>query len=137
MLHILIKILLCFSVSNAYSASLINCSISSSPIIENGRKNSNNTKVCFIEQNTNRFYISESCKYEDCLALEKQKVFLDFNNFITEVGKPGFKLCKALGGKPSLVNLAIFQNKLHTDKCTFKDESFVSTDYLIEVYRSK
>lgn len=115
-------------------ASDVHCAKKDFSIIENGSVISEAQEICFITFDSNEFYVSESCANGNCMAIKKQLGHFRFRDFLSPYGKPGFHLCKRLGGFPTLINLTQGDELIRTDKCRFKDGSFVATDYLIELY---
>lgn len=88
--------------------------------------------ICFITDTQDKFYVSKLCK-KKCAAISRRFIPVDRKKLFTSSGKPGFKLCKAYGGKPELIDIITKDNKkIRTDRCVFSDESFVSTEYLLK-----
>ncbi|AFY00794.1 hypothetical protein Bdt_1094 [Bdellovibrio bacteriovorus str. Tiberius] len=57
-----------------------------------------------------------------------------FEQFLSDTGKPSFKLCRKLGGKPELLDFQAATKTYKLDRCLFKDASFVDTDTLLAHY---
>ena len=92
-------------------------------------------ELCFLHDLKRSYFVSKKCEKE-CEALQKKDLLIDFSDLFSQFGKPGFKLCQLLGGTPQLVILTLKDNPIEnkTDQCVFKDQSSVSTDYLMEIY---
>ena len=89
-------------------------------------------KYCTNENAT--VLISHSCASKKCDALKIEKP-IDENSLFSEVGKPGFKLCRELKGSPQIVEFNVGRRWFKLDRCLFEsDMSFVDTGTLLEHY---
>lgn len=119
-------------------ASSLECSVGHIEKMKNLKLTKVNAKICFLKEDGERFFVSSNCK-KRCDALVEKNIFVDNDDLLSEFGKPGFKLCALLNGKPELVNLYLNSNNqlLKSDRCVFSDNSFISTEYLLKVYLSR
>jgi hypothetical protein len=84
-----------------------------------------------LKRNT---FISKSCLNGGCDALEVNYQVPE-SNLYSEVGKPGFKLCRILGGQPKILKFEVDGAWFKLDRCFFKsDRSFVDTGSLMNHY---
>lgn len=92
-------------------------------------------EMCFLHEDERSYFVSKKCS-KKCDALYRKKIFIKFNDLLHQFGKPGFKLCRFIGGQPELVTLKTskYSERINTDRCVFQDKSFVSTDYLMQLY---
>jgi len=87
-------------------------------------------KICHGEMIEN--FASASCRNKKCSAFKVRKRYY-IHEFLSDVGTPGFKLCRELGGAPEIVDISVDGSWHRTDRCVFKD-GFVDTDSLLDFY---
>jgi hypothetical protein len=97
-----------------------------------------NAGICFLLEDGEKYFVSSKCQTK-CAALTPKNIYFSHNDLLSEFGKPGFKLCNLLDGKPELINLYIGtgSQRVRSDRCVFPDNSFVSTEFLLKSYLSK
>lgn len=117
------------------SKNLITCHKEKVKIIENNVTKENSEFICFFKENYTKHFVSANCREGKCLALARKKQLIAQSELYSKFGKPGFKLCKLLGGRPSLVDIHLKGRIVHADKCHFVDDSFVATDFLIREFK--
>lgn len=78
--------------------------------------------------------ISFNCRRKECKAYQSFRP-IEMKKLLSPFGKPGFKLCRELGGEPKLVEFFVDKKWYKLDRCLFKqDDSFVDTDTLMAEY---
>lgn len=79
--------------------------------------------------------ISENCRNRKCEALSFDPLLISKKDLASQLGKPGFKLCRKLSGEPSLIEFKIKNKWYALDECRFAaDNSFVNTGELLETF---
>ena len=77
---------------------------------------------------------SLSCKNKNCDAF-KQIFTINEDALYSEVGKPGFRLCREVGGDPQIIEFSANKKWYKLDRCLFtSDDSFVDTGTLLDFY---
>jgi len=90
------------------------------------------SKYCTNNEST--ILIGYTCRSKSCDALNK-KIMLDDGTLYSEVGKPGFKLCRELGGDPQIVEFLVSKRWYKLDRCLFvSDGSFIDTGTLMKAH---
>lgn len=84
------------------------------------------------------FYVSKSCATGKCDVLKKKKTLLKIENFYSNMGSPGFKLCEELGGVPQIFEFkntkdVSFQS---AERCLFSKNDFLENSLLIKEWKS-
>ena len=128
------KIFILTLFSSTIFANKINCKESFVTTVIRTEKITVPKEVCFLVEKNKEYYISKKCN-KKCSALQDQKIFVSPKRLHSTSGTPNFKLCSAYKGHPEIVVLNEGRpNEKMTDKCTFKDGSFVTTTYLMDQY---
>ena len=99
--------------------------------LEFGKIKSEKAEYCFNEDKT--VLISKGCQSMNCNAfkgLRKYKI----EELFSSMGKPGFKLCRELGGQPQIIDFYVDNHPYKLDRCLFSDGEFVDTGYLLAFY---
>lgn len=131
MLNMSIKFLLALLLPINVSATDLECDTSQIRALVFGRTETSTATFCTNEMRTNLF--SKNCQKNHCAALAAASRRIDISQLNTEVGKPGFKLCRLLGGKPELIEFLFRNTWYRLDRCLFdSDQSFVDTGTLLE-----
>ena len=60
-----------------------------------------------------------------CLALNSWNDGLKLDTLYSKYGSPLFKLCQKMGGAPQMVEFEVNKNWHQTNRCLFKDKSFI------------
>lgn len=129
MLAILSSILF-FSLSSARAEDLI-CGAGKIVLVEFGQEKIEKSVYCF-NKNKN-VLISKSCLKKNCRAFEDKRKF-KLDELLSPMGKPSFRLCRELSGKPELLEFYVENKSYKLDRCLFNDGSFVDTDFLLSHY---
>ncbi|MBL7545302.1 MAG: hypothetical protein JNL11_15900 [Bdellovibrionaceae bacterium] len=88
-------------------------------------------QYCFNEEKT--ILLSKNCQTKKCSAFDYPYKF-KIDQLLSEMGKPSFKLCREIGGKPELLEFYVDNKPYKLDRCLFNDGSFVDTDFLLSYY---
>jgi len=84
-------------------------------------------------------FYSLNCKAGKCVGgkLKKSKILLNKPKVDTQLGSPGFSLCRHLGGMPQFIVIKNSQLGTHnTSGCFFNEKDFLSIDNLIKAISS-
>lgn len=92
------------------------------------------SEFCYNDEKT--ILLSKKCKDHKCDAFKNQNTF-PIDEFLGETGKPGFKLCRKLGGKPQIIKFSVKKDLFKLDRCIFNDGEYADTGYLLEHYIEK
>lgn len=87
-----------------------------------------NSDYCYNSNKT--ALMSKTCQKNACLATQTHKKF-SAHELLSTSGKPGFKLCRELGGDPEIITFTANDGEFKLDRCIFKDNSFIDTDTLL------
>ena len=91
--------------------------------------------ICFKKIGNQNALISEKCLMGSCLATQQQKAPIVFTKYSMQ-GNPSFRLCKAVGGNPQLIEYKTEDIGFTSyNRCLFPDGSFVQTDYLYVIHQ--
>ncbi|OFZ16221.1 MAG: hypothetical protein A2Z20_00100 [Bdellovibrionales bacterium RBG_16_40_8] len=99
--------------------------------VEFGKVKEEVVEYCYNENKTK--LLSKSCYQPKCKALNVIKKY-KFTELFSQVGKPGFKLCRELKGTPQIIEFYVDKKPYKLDRCLFSDGSFVDTDHLLSQY---
>jgi hypothetical protein len=99
--------------------------------IEFGKLKEESSNYCFNGDKT--VLLSKNCQQKKCRAFEDKRKF-KISLLVSQIGKPGFKLCRELGGQPEIVNFFVQNRSYKLDRCLFKDGSFADSDFLLAHY---
>ena len=77
--------------------------------------------------------VSKNCRDQSCSAYKVGKRFYP-EELLSPIGTPGFRLCRELGAEPEIVSFEVDKEFYETDRCTFPNGAFVSTDLLLDFY---
>lgn len=99
--------------------------------IEFGKKKQEAAAYCFNKEKT--VLLSKSCQRKNCKAFENKKKF-KIENFLAPMGKPGFRFCRELGGRPEIVEFFVEDKPYKLDRCLFTSGDFADTDFLLSHY---
>jgi len=78
--------------------------------------------------------ISLNCKNKTCEALKEPSQIISKQKLYSEIGSPGFHLCRTLKGKPQLLDYWHGNQWHSTSRCQFSDDSFIEIDYLYHLW---
>ena len=96
-----------------------------------GKTTSETSNYCYNE--TKNQLISKDCYLTHCekkLSNKKYKM----KDLYSDIGKPGFKLCRELSGTPQIINFFVDKKSYQLDRCLFKNENYIDTDYLLSLF---
>lgn len=99
--------------------------------VEFGKTKNEIVDFCFNSKKT--IFVSKDCQLKKCSAFESIKKY-KIDDLLSPVGKPSFKLCRELSGKPQLVEFYVENKPYKLDRCLFNNGSFVDTDFLLSHY---
>ncbi len=101
-------------------------------------------KVCLVELEKIKFYMSEKCLHES--DVNSSVCSWGFKNLLKNVvmekddirtGTPGFKLCRALNGTPQIFSVIRSGIKEETDRCFFSEDRWFEISWLMKKYLKK
>lgn len=99
-----------------------------------GHVSSESSAFCYNGEKTT--LVSRDCAEKKCSAFYSHERYSIFE-LSSEVGKPGFLLCRRLGGKPELIDFSVGDRFFKLDRCLFGDGSFSDTSLLLSFYLKK
>lgn len=89
------------------------------------------SSFCFND--AKNLLISKECYKNHCeKELSKRKFTID--ELYSEIGKPGFRLCRNLKGNPQIITFYVEKKAFKLDRCLFSNGNYVDTDYLLSIY---
>lgn len=94
--------------------------------------------MCAIKDEENmRYYVSQSCKNEDCEIFKKNIKPLKIKNYFSRVGSPGFKLCDHLGGVPQIFSFKKNSEKnwQTSERCLMNLSDFIEISLLTDKWK--
>jgi hypothetical protein len=109
-------------------ASDLTCSIGKITQRTFGKVYSESKEICYNQDKN--ILVSRNCENKRCMAYSSKQRF-SFNDLFNEKGKPGFVLCRKLGGDPQLIDFYVNNKPYALDRCTFSDGGFVDTGHLL------
>lgn len=77
--------------------------------------------------------VSHGCQKFECVP---NKSVGKFSDYYSEIGTPGFKICRKLGGEPEIIEFFVDGKSYSLDRCLFKEE-YVNVGFLIKHLRDK
>ena len=90
--------------------------------------------MCQVINGHYTYFTSPDCKEKKCKLFSSTKEsFKDFKAF-SQIGSPGFRLCRQLGGVGQIITVTKGKNKIETERC-LDGKSFVEISFLIEHYK--
>jgi hypothetical protein len=111
----------------------LDCQKSKIQYITFGIKSVENSYFC-----TNQYkdlIISNNCKNKKCYAYKASHLKYRVSSLSSEVGKPGFKLCRKLKGKPQIIRFLVLKKWYKLDRCIFStDNSYIDSGSLLKFY---
>lgn len=122
---------LLFSTANADGLRCIEGSITE---VREVRPASQLTEYCHNAAAT--VLLSKKCEKKSCSAF-KSTLRFSMEELNAEVSKPGFDLCRKLGGKPELIVFRAKGKAYPLDRCVFESDTFVDTGTLMLHYLLK
>jgi len=87
----------------------------------------------YCHNSTATVLISKKCEKRACAAFLSSLRFSP-EELNSEYGKPGFALCRKLGGKPELIVFKPKNKAYPLDRCVFEPDVFVDTGTLMRHY---
>lgn len=99
--------------------------------VEFGKTKEESADYCFNGEKT--VLLSKNCQQKKCSAFEDKRRF-EIGELLSEFGKPGFRLCRELGGQPEIIEFIVESTPYKLDRCIFKDRSFSDSDFLLNHY---
>ncbi len=98
-------------------------------VVEFGNETTSDSQYCYNSDKT--ALISKDCAGGSCPAVQLKKIY-SASELLSPSGKPGFKLCRELGGSPQIISFLASGKFYKLDRCVFKEGSFVDTDTLLQ-----
>ena len=90
-------------------------------------------EFCTIEEKGLSYLVSKSCLKKNCGLLKADKEKISQLKLITQIGSPGFHLCRELGGLGQIFKLKKMQKTLETQRCLI-GQDFVELSLLVDSY---
>ena len=87
--------------------------------------------ICYNNDKT--ALVSKNCLERKCSVFQNPARY-SISEFMGDIGKPGFKLCRKIGGKPELIEFSIEKKFYKLDRCLFPDGNFSDTSLLLSFY---
>lgn len=131
MLPILNKLIILFFVPTSIFALELKCAAGKIEQTEFGKTKIEKSEYCFNKNKT--LLISKPCYQSHCEKSLSQKKF-KMSELFSDIGKPGFKLCRELNGRPEIITFFVENVPYKLDRCLFKEGNFIDTDYLLSLY---
>ena len=95
------------------------------------------TQSYFCTNGEKTVLISKNCQKKSCDAYRKESA-KGVSGIFSEVGNPGFTLCRNLKGKPEIIEFLVAGKWYKLNRCIFKsDNSYVDTGSLLAFYMKK
>lgn len=96
-----------------------------------GSRHEESSSYCFDK--TRSLFLSRSCHERECAAKKAKGCEVPAEKLRGEVGTPGFKLCKAVGGEPQILEFHDGKKWWSMDRCLFlADGSYMDTGLMIQ-----
>lgn len=96
-----------------------------------GQKQTQNVSLCYNENRGTLF--SVSCAKKNCDVFKKPERFL-FKEIYSEMGSPGFEVCRRLQGVPEIITVDIADKSFPADRCVFPNGDFADTGSVFKFY---
>lgn len=124
-----ISLLLLYSLANA-NANEITCSTGKVRQTTNGKTYQEAVEFC--TNDTKNIFLSRSCLDKKCSPYKIKRKY-SYSDLFSENGKPGFKLCRNLGGEPQIIFFEVSNRFYKLDRCIFSD-GFIDTGFLLQEF---
>lgn len=116
------------------TASAQNCEKMELRYIYNKKEVLEKTEVCQFKEKEVSYFSSKSCMTKKCDLLTEKSEKIKVLNLYTQIGSPGFNLCRHLGGFGQIIKLKNKKETLETERC-LKGKDFVEISLLIDTYK--